>query len=79
MVLKRLSFWFLCLIFLLLSETIYGQCSMCKLMAEQGYQSGSGIGTGLNNGILYIMGIPYLLILVVGYLLFRQRRNHSAP
>ncbi|MDA7730298.1 hypothetical protein OAA90_00370 [Salibacteraceae bacterium] len=48
------------------------QCSMCKLMAENSYKSGSEIGRGLNGGIMYIMGIPYILILVGGFVLFRK-------
>jgi hypothetical protein len=48
------------------------QCSMCKLMAENSYQSGSEIGRGLNGGIMYIMGIPYILLLLGGVVLFRK-------
>lgn len=75
---KYKSLWLTSAI-LFTANTIWGQCSMCKLIAEQSYQSGSGIGTGLNNGIMYIMGIPYVLILVVGYLLFRQQRRMPPP
>ncbi len=57
---------------LLLPEVCQAQCAMCKLMAESSYESGSDIGRGLNDGITFIMGIPYLLILVGGIYLFRR-------
>ncbi|MDE0771420.1 MAG: hypothetical protein OSB25_04345 [Salibacteraceae bacterium] len=41
-------------------------------MAENSYQSGSEIGRGLNGGIMYIMGIPYILLLLGGVVLFRK-------
>lgn len=57
---------------ILTTETLEAQCSMCKLMAENSYKSGSEIGKGLNGGIMYIMGIPYILLLVGGVILFRK-------
>jgi hypothetical protein len=57
---------------LVVPEVVDAQCSMCKLVAESSYESGSDVGRGLNDGITYIMGIPYLLIAGVGYLLFRK-------
>lgn len=48
------------------------QCSMCRLMAESSYASGSDIGRGINGGIMYIMGIPYVLLLVGAVVVFRK-------
>jgi hypothetical protein len=59
-------------VIMLFPFVIEAQCSMCKLMAENSYQSGSEIGRGLNGGIMYIMGIPYILLLVGGVVLFRK-------
>jgi hypothetical protein len=60
------------LFILLLAPDIFAQCSMCRFAAESSYAGGSDIGKGLNNGILYIMGLPYLILLVLGVLLFRK-------
>jgi hypothetical protein len=53
------------------SQSAFAQgCSQCKLLAEQG--SGldeSSFGTNINSGILYLMAIPYLILLF----LFRKR------
>ncbi|HQW07075.1 MAG: hypothetical protein IPH05_18375 [Flavobacteriales bacterium] len=50
-------------------------CSMCKAVVESGESSGNvfggdqSIGRGLNMGILYLMGVPYVLL----FLLFRKK------
>lgn len=58
-----------------LFNEVDAQCSMCRFMAESSYANGSDIGKGLNNGILYIMFIPYILLLSVGFLLFKNREK----
>ncbi len=52
-------------------QQVYAQgCSQCKLLAEQGSEMDeSSFGTNINSGILYLMIIPYLLILF----LFRKK------
>lgn len=39
------------------------QCAMCKLNATTSSDMGDQGSNGLNNGILYLMGIPYVLLL----------------
>lgn len=50
---------------LLWSSKIYAQgCSQCKLVAEQGSElDENSFGSGINSGIMYLMVIPYLLIM----------------
>jgi hypothetical protein len=57
--------------FCLLGQNIWAQgCSQCKLLSEQASEMDeSSFGTNINSGILYLMIIPYLLILF----LFRKR------
>jgi hypothetical protein len=52
-------------------DTAFGQgCSQCKLLTEQGSElDEASFGTNINYGILYLMVIPYLLIMF----LFRKR------
>lgn len=54
--------------FLFLTEG-YGQCSMCRavLQSEESQETAKGI----NNGILYLMAIPYLLVALVGWKVVR--------
>jgi hypothetical protein len=57
--------------FCLLGQNLWAQgCSQCKLLSEQASEMDeSSFGTNINSGILYLMIIPYLLILF----LFRKR------
>lgn len=55
---------------------VNAQCSMCSANAEQSVKNGNTQGAGLNNGILYLLAIPYLLITGVGilwYVKYRQK------
>jgi hypothetical protein len=65
------KFLFLGIILLFFGTELFGQgCSQCKLMAEQGLEmEETAFGTNINTGILYLMIIPYLLILF----LFRKQ------
>lgn len=56
---------------LALGQQAYAQgCSQCRLVAEQGSElDEASFGSNINSGILYLMLIPYLLIMF----LFRKR------
>ena len=64
------------LAFISFSQNIFGQgCSQCKMLAEQnaGLDENS-FGSNINGGILYLMIIPYLLLMflfrnqIIGFL-----------
>lgn len=66
----------LVLLLVLWPDAIQAQgCAMCKAVVESGESSGNifggeqSIGRGLNNGILYLMAVPYLLL----FMLFRKK------
>ncbi|MFK5890587.1 MAG: hypothetical protein QM486_07645 [Flavobacteriaceae bacterium] len=44
------------------------QCAMCKAVVESG---DSSFAEGINNGILYLMAMPYLLLFVVAFLYYK--------
>jgi hypothetical protein len=51
-------------------QQFLAQCSQCKLLSEQGSQlDESSFGTNINSGILYLMIIPYLILMF----LFRKQ------
>jgi hypothetical protein len=58
---------------LILSESVDAQCAMCKLNAENASEADQDIGRGLNMGILYLMGIPYALLMTLGIVFFREK------
>ena len=57
------------ILLLLLNISAQAQCAMCRAVAESGSTNGQNIGGGLNNGILYLMAVPYILLI----LFFRKR------
>jgi len=69
----RSKLFFVLFLLAIIPDILFGQCSMCKMMAESSYESGSDIGRGLNDGITYIMGMPYLILAVGAYLFFRKK------
>jgi len=52
---------------------VFSQCSMCKTTAESDLTNGGSIANGLNTGILYLMAIPYLVLMTGGYFFFRKQ------
>jgi len=68
MYIKRL----LLVLVLLLSNFVSSQCAMCKAVIEGGEQD---IAEGVNNGITYLMVFPYLLVGLLFYMLYRNRKK----
>lgn len=65
------------LFFLLLTafsvSAAVAQCPNCKASVVSNLRdNNSTIGMGLNDGILYLLGAPYLLVGVVGYMWYRN-------
>ena len=58
------------IIFLIIGiEETYSQCSMCRAVLQS--EEGQTTAKGINNGILYLMAIPYLLVAIVGWKVFQ--------
>ena len=67
---KIILFLFVVFICVLPAEA---QCAMCRAVLES-EQSGTA-AKGINNGIMYLMIFPYLLVGTVGYLVYRNRQK----
>ena len=50
----------LILLFFLLTDFIYAQCAMCRAVLES--SENEGMAEGINNGIVYLAFLPYLLV-----------------
>lgn len=48
------------------------QCSLCTLNAEQSVQGDNTQGKGLNDGILYLLAMPYIGIAALGFLWYKK-------
>lgn len=50
------------------------QCAMCKAVAESATdEHGNHSAGGINTGIIYMMGIPYLLLGFMALVFFQDR------
>jgi hypothetical protein len=62
------------LVFLLISTISYGQCAMCKAVVESGDK---GMAEAVNDGIMYLMIFPYILVAALGYTLYRYMKKQN--
>ncbi|MCW3085795.1 MAG: hypothetical protein JWP12_3161 [Bacteroidetes bacterium] len=51
----------------------FAQCAMCRTTAESDLNNGGSIANGLNTGILYLMAIPYVILMTGGYFFFKKQ------
>lgn len=56
-------------------NSLFAQCAMCRAVLESD-PSGQA-AKGINNGIVYLMIFPYLLVGAVGYAVYKIRRSKS--
>ena len=54
--------------------TANAQCAMCTLTADNATQNGNTQGNGLNNGILFLLAMPYIAAAAVGVLWYKKYR-----
>ena len=52
------------------STPMYSQCAMCKAVVESG---DAEVAQGLNDGILYLMVFPYILVVALFYFIYRYK------
>ena len=55
----------LALLFVALPEYTQAQCSMCKASVESSAGQKNSVAAGINKGILYLMAVPYLLLMFI--------------
>ena len=67
----RVAALLILMVLLVLADCATGQCVMCKAVAEDSAAQGA-VGRGINQGILYIMAIPYVLLGIMGYFVYKK-------
>jgi hypothetical protein len=68
------------LLFLVISMTFFhsssvGQCAMCKAGVEANLASGDTKAAGLNDGILFLMSMPYIAVFLFALFFYLQKRK----
>lgn len=46
------------------------QCAMCRAVLES--EAGQETAKGINDGIIYLMAIPYILVAGIGFVIYRK-------
>lgn len=69
------SYIVLLAVFMLFSAELDAQCAMCKASLESNLNGEESVGGGINDGILYIMSLPYILFVTVGFLLYKHYKK----
>ena len=60
----------LILVFCFNVTDLFSQCAMCRAVLES--QEDQSISAGLNDGIMYLMAIRYILVAVMGFILYKK-------
>ena len=66
------------LIALVFQTKLSAQCAMCKAVVEANLKEGGSAGAGLNDGILYLMAMPYVAIILFGIFYLLQKKDKQA-
>lgn len=66
-------FFGICFLFFGISS--YAQCAMCR--AALGGDANTEKAQAVNDGIVYLMVIPYLLVAIIGYFIYKMKKNKS--
>lgn len=69
---KQSTLFFIVLIiaFFFFPEQAEAQCSMCRAVLES--EEGQATAKGINDGIVYLMAMPYILVAGVGFVVYRM-------
>jgi len=70
---NKINLIFLLLIFFAIK--LNAQCAMCKAAVEANLKDGGNAGAGLNQGIIYLMAMPYIAMLLFGAFYYLQKRK----
>ena len=58
---------------------LFAQCAMCRVSVENNIAAGeTSVGSSLNTGILYLMVMPYLMLVVIAYFWFKNSQKETA-
>ena len=66
----------LALMFILVYLPAEAQCSMCRAVLQS--EESQTAAEGINEGIMYLMAFPYLLMAGLAYFIWRSRKSKSS-
>ncbi|MET7029703.1 hypothetical protein [Sediminicola luteus] len=63
----------LTLLAVFLPQLMEAQCAMCRAVLES--EADTSAAEGINNGIVYLMAVPYILVAGLFYFIYRKMRT----
>lgn len=75
---KKIALLCLIIALVVVATDVAAQCPMCKTSLEEARKNGSEVGSTLNNGILYLLALPYTIAMVFGFIYWRNRKKKVA-
>lgn len=61
------------IVMLLFPEVVAAQCAMCRAVLES--EDNVAVAEGINNGIVYLMAIPYVLVAGLFFFVYRKMKK----
>ncbi len=60
-------------LFLFAPECVEAQCAMCRAVLES--EENTAAAEAVNNGIVYLMAIPYVLVAVLFFVVYKKMKS----
>ncbi len=70
---KKFSVYLCLLVFTLFSVSANAQCAMCRAALTS--EGNTTKAAAINDGIVYLMAIPYVLVAIIGYAVYRMKKS----
>ena len=76
---KQWFYIFSVILLIAIPQITEAQCAMCKAAVESSQGQKNSVAAGINKGILYLMAVPYLLLMFIFrkqiYVLWKKLRG----
>lgn len=59
-----------------IANSVSAQCAMCRAAIES--SGDTGVAEGVNNGIVYLMAVPYILVAVLFYFIYKKMKSPAS-
>lgn len=73
---KKLTILATLLLFSLFSVSANAQCAMCRAALTS--EGNTTKAAAINDGIVYLMAIPYILVAIIGYIVYRMKTKKAS-
>ena len=67
---RKILLVFICVI---VPELSYSQCAMCRAVLES--SENEGMAEGINNGIMYLAFLPYVIVFFMIFIVYKKFRK----